>query len=53
MRRKIVSALALLSLLCSLTVMAAADGEKVTLTGYITDKKCSARGADSVFSPPP
>jgi hypothetical protein len=46
MYRKLLSALALLTLLCGQAVMASADGKKVTLTGVITDKKCSARGAD-------
>lgn len=46
MNRKLVSILAVLALLCSLGVMASAKGKKVTLTGVITDKKCSARGAE-------
>lgn len=45
MKRSIVSAIAVLSLLCGLAVLAVAKGEKVTLTGIIIDKQCSARGA--------
>jgi len=46
MNRKLLSILAIFALLCGLAVMAAAKGKKVTLNGVITDKKCSARGAE-------
>jgi type 1 fimbria pilin len=44
--KKLVSFATLLTLLLSFGLAAMATGKKVTLTGYITDKKCSARGAE-------
>ncbi|HZS09283.1 MAG TPA: hypothetical protein VFD58_30900 [Blastocatellia bacterium] len=46
MKRTLLSSLAIFALLLGLAVMASADGKTTTLTGYIIDKKCSARGAE-------
>lgn len=45
MKRNLFCSLATIALLLSLVITAVASGEKTKLTGYITDKKCSARGA--------
>lgn len=44
--RKLLSIITLLTLVLSLGLAATAKVKKVTLTGYITDKNCSAKGAD-------
>ncbi|MFN0122996.1 MAG: hypothetical protein ACKV2V_21050 [Blastocatellia bacterium] len=46
MNKKIFSVLAVFVLACGLSVAVSAKGKKGKWVGYLTDKKCSARGAD-------